>query len=248
MNQLLQPEAFTLRQYKHGAWRTISDVITTDVAVTVSWEGPGIVPGSCRILGWPERLEEAALGHVLLEQSGNEPWATTRTATVTWQNSTVGSQHLHVALSAPHAPQPQPAPPSWKAENLLAAMQAFISGPGLWNDTGCFHRAGIYCPQRETLLFRAEDIGRHNCIDRLAGWAALNGVGLEDKVLLLSSRITNSMCTKVLKAGFRFMVNRSAVTTGAVEQANAANATVAGFARHEEGRFTVFADKPGRIL
>jgi FdhD protein len=126
-------------------------------------------------------------------------------------------------------------------------MREFINARGMWDETGCFHRAGIFDPQKNTVLAKAEDIGRHNCLDRLAGYSVLHNVRLEDKVLLTTARITASMADKALRAGFRVLVSRSAVTTAAVAAAEAAGATLAGFARTNEDRFTVFSDSPGRM-
>lgn len=136
---------------------------------------------------------------------------------------------------------PLPSPPKcWQARAVLTAMDAFIEAEGLWDTTGCFHRAGVYNMQQGKLMKRAEDIGRHNCVDRLAGWSVLEGIPLSDKVLLISARMTSSLCAKAIRAGFPVIVSRSAVTTAAIAMAKEAHVTLLGFARTQEERFTVF--------
>ena len=96
-------------------------------------------------------------------------------------------------------------------------------------------------------------IGRHNCLDRLAGWACLNGIDPAETVLFVSARITSSLYAKARRAGFSFLISRSAVTSTPVEMARQQNrlhpahpVTVVGFCRPREERLTVFAGE-GRI-
>jgi len=125
-------------------------------------------------------------------------------------------------------------------------MAAFISSPGRWEGTGCFHRAALFDPGSRTFARRAEDIGRHNCLDRLAGYAAREDDSLARYALFVSARMTASLAAKAARAGFRMIVSRSAVTTAAIDAAQDAGVTLAGFAR--ENRFTVFADPAERII
>ena len=128
-------------------------------------------------------------------------------------------------------------------------METFLSLPGryprLWEETGCFHRAAAV--RANGLIQLAEDIGRHNCIDRLAGWAWRAGVAPEECLLLLSARITGSLYERAHLAGFRFLVSRAAVTTAATTRAERDGVTLIGFCRPRERRFTVFADSAERM-
>ena len=142
-------------------------------------------------------------------------------------------------------------------ESIVTHMDAFLTLEGtcplLWESTGCFHRAGMFDPKTGAFIRLAEDIGRHNCIDRLAGWACLNNIDPADTVLFLSARITASLYAKARRAGFSFLISRSAVTSTPVEMAREQNrkhpahpVTILGFCRPREQRFTVFAGE-GRI-
>lgn len=148
-----------------------------------------------------------------------------------------------------HAPQGSAAlfPGRLSAPELLETMRMFMGAQGLWDGTGCFHRAGVFSVAKGEVVRRAEDIGRHNCIDRLAGWAAREGVDLSSHVLLVSARVTASLFAKARRAGFVWVVSRSAVTTASVDMARAQGVTLVGFARDREERFTVFTDSAGRV-
>lgn len=231
--------------FRGDSWQRITDVVTCEETVNVFWEqesGQGC-RGATTLTAWPHEPELLALGHALLDgcpaSSGPR-----RSASVKRQED--GSFRVRIndndllALCSP--------PVRWEAPALLEAMDAFIRAEGMWDNTGCFHRAGVVCPATNRLLVRAEDIGRHNCVDRLAGWSAVNRIPLMDKALLVSARLTESLCSKALRAGFRLLVGRSAVTTAAVAAAEQAEATLIGFARTREQRFTVFTDPCRRVV
>lgn len=259
------PRQVSVRRYKDAAWGDMDDVLSREVPVRVEW-GPepggagesGITAGSTRLWAWPHGLADLVLGHVLLDRvhpavTGQEPgaWGMRHAGTVTDMSRGAGDgDSLAFAVSlraAPGAGVPQP-PAPMRAAVLLDAMRAFMGEEGLWDGTGCFHRAGVYDPVQGRLLRRAEDIGRHNCIDRLAGWAAREGVDLAPRLLLVSARVTASLFAKARRAGFSFVVSRSAVTTASVDMATEQGVTLVGFARDREERFTVFADAGGRVL
>lgn len=234
-------------RFINGQWQWISDPVTREEPFTVSWsddsggESP-VSAGSTLLWAWPHEPEMLALGHVLLDCAPSSQ-SLHREAQVEQKDES--SYHVRIGKKLPGVP---PVPPAaWDAEALFGAMHAFISAGGHWDDTGCFHRAGIFDPVAGELLFRAEDIGRHNCVDRLAGWSVLRQVPLSDKVLLVSARLTSSLCGKALRAGFRILVSRSAVTSAAIHMSREAGATLAGFARTTERRFTLFTDTAHRL-
>jgi FdhD protein len=118
--------------------------------------------------------------------------------------------------------------------------------PGHFNTTGCFHRAALYDPATRAFIHHTEDIGRHNCLDRLAGWAFDQRLTPSAFALFVTARATASLVTKAVHSGYGVMISRSAVTTGAVALARAAGMTLIGFSR--ENRFSVFTDPHARII
>ena len=135
-----------------------------------------------------------------------------------------------------------------RPQSLIELMERFLALAGPWDATGCFHRLALWRLDAPDQICRvAEDIGRHNCLDRLAGWLDREGLAPADFGLLLSARITASLYAKARRAGVAVLVSRAAVSSAAVDAAHADGVTLIGFCRPREGRLTVFADPARRL-
>jgi FdhD protein len=99
----------------------------------------------------------------------------------------------------------------------------------LHGKTGGIHIVALL--DRATVLMVSEDIGRHNALDRVIGYALRNNVDLSKTWVLVSGRISSEMVRKCLIAGIPIIVSRGATTTLAVETAEKTGLTVVGFAR-----------------
>lgn len=228
------PLPVAVRQFKNNTWHAQDDVISHEIPILMQCPGQN----AKKLWAWPDDLQELVLGHALLDMGWNGTAMSVETS-----DNRYFTLHSHGKETGNGSGDPG----TLHGIQVMKAMQDFMGDEGLWDGTGCFHRAGIFDAHNFTLLKRAEDIGRHNCVDRLAGWAHQQGIAPANHVLLISARITASLCAKILRAGFRFLISRSAVTTAAVEMAHEHEATLVGFARDREHRFSVFADPKQRI-
>lgn len=224
------------RRFKNGRARDIVDDVAQEIRILVHVAGVG----TRELFSSPLDPEGLALGHAALDMlpPGLMP-VVTRCADLSFDLEAVSDTRPAVGLALPGGVA---------APGLLALVTRFIAAPGLWDDTGCFHRAALFDPHQGEFVVRAEDIGRHNCLDRLAGWGVRQGTLLAGHMLFLSCRVTASMMAKALRAGIRFVVSRSAVTGAALDAAREAGVTLVGFARDAESRFTIFTDTAGRIV
>ncbi|MGW0478291.1 formate dehydrogenase accessory sulfurtransferase FdhD [Nonomuraea sp. NPDC003214] len=125
-------------------------------------------------------------------------------------------------------------------EVLYGLPGALRAGQGVFGKTGGLHAAGLFTAEGETVVVR-EDVGRHNAVDKLVGWAAMNGrLPLSGHVLMVSGRASYEIMQKALAAGLPAVCAVSAPSSLAVDLAREFGMTLVGFLRGE--RCNVYAD------
>ena len=220
------------RQFKDGAWRSFRDEAAPEIQVALIIEGSR----SKKLWAFPHGLSELALGHALLDLCPLDARP---------EVEEVSPQEFRVSFT-PGAPVPAtPWPGPLTSQDVLLGAARFMEMAGRWDATGCFHRAALYDPANKAFVHHVEDIGRHNCLDRMAGWAFAGKRPLGGQVLFVTARATASLVTKAIRSGYAVMISRSAVTTASVDLARKAGMTLVGFSR--ESRFSIFTDTHGRI-
>lgn len=113
--------------------------------------------------------------------------------------------------------------------DLLRIMEELARRAEQYRTHGGIHSAAV--GERGAILFYAEDLGRHNTIDRLAGEALLKGVGLAGKTLVTSGRISSEMVAKAAHLGIAVVASRTSPTDMAVRLAEERGMTVVGYLR-----------------
>jgi FdhD protein len=122
-------------------------------------------------------------------------------------------------------------------EAVLDLMERFLVQARLHEETGGTHAAAL-ARNGEILVVR-EDIGRHNTIDMLGGYALLQGEDCRDAVILRTGRVSSEIVHKIWRLGVPLVCSLSVPTTQAVEMARGAGMTLIGSVRR--GRMKIYS-------
>jgi FdhD protein len=112
---------------------------------------------------------------------------------------------------------------------LYALTHRINTTPSLYLEAGAIH--GCVLARREEPLVYMEDVGRHNAVDKIAGWMFKEKVPAEDKIFYTTGRLTSEMVIKTVRMGIPILISRSGFTAWGVELARKANLTLIGRAR-----------------
>jgi len=134
---------------------------------------------------------------------------------------------------APHVPDTLRL---WAAE-LVTHFAEMVSRQEMFRGAGGAHAAAAFSPE-EGMVAIAEDLGRHNALDKVVGKCCLLGYPTGGCGVLVSSRINLQMVQKAARAGFELLAGVSAPSSLAIQAAQDAGMTLCGFVR--EGRITTF--------
>jgi FdhD protein len=120
---------------------------------------------------------------------------------------------------------PAPLKTSW----LYRLTHAINTTPSLYLEAGAIH--GCALAQEDRPLVYMEDVGRHNAVDKIAGWMFRNAERGGDKIFYTTGRLTSEMVIKTVRMGIPILVSRSGFTAWGVELARQCGLTLIGRAK-----------------
>lgn len=124
-----------------------------------------------------------------------------------------------------------------RTSDLYALAAQINTTPSLYLSAGAIHGT-VLCQGNRPLVYM-EDVGRHNAVDKIAGWMLSEGVSAEDKILYTTGRLTSEMVIKCAQMGIPVLASRSGFTAWGVEIAQQVGLTLIGRMRGQ--RFVCLA-------
>jgi FdhD protein len=112
---------------------------------------------------------------------------------------------------------------------LYALTRKINTRPSLYLAAGAIH-GSVLCQEDRPLVY-IEDVGRHNAVDKIAGYMMLEGIAPDDKIFYTTGRLTSEMILKCVTMRIPILVSRSGFTAWGVELARQAGLTLIGRAR-----------------
>ena len=112
---------------------------------------------------------------------------------------------------------------------IYALSRKINQAPSLYLKAGAIHGC-VLCEKDRPLVYM-EDVGRHNAVDKIAGYMFLNGIPAADKIFYTTGRLTSEMVIKTVSMGLPVLISRSGFTAWGVELARKANLTLIGRAK-----------------
>ncbi len=122
---------------------------------------------------------------------------------------------------------------------ILALLKAINTTPSLYIKAGAIHGC-VLCQDDRPLVY-IEDVGRHNALDKIAGYMYLHDISGADKVMYTTGRMTSEMVIKTVQMGIPILISRSGATVWAIELAKQTGLTL--ISRAKGKRFLVLSGK-----
>jgi FdhD protein len=116
-----------------------------------------------------------------------------------------------------------------KTSWLYELTKAINTTPSLYLEAGAIHGC-VLCEEDKPLVYM-EDVGRHNAVDKIAGWMTLNDIPAHNKIFYTTGRLTSEMVIKTVMMDIPILISRSGFTAWGVELARQAGLTLIGRAR-----------------
>ncbi len=246
-------ERLRLRRFNGKHLRTAGAYVVREELLEVVADGRPVVTIACAGI----HLRELAVGFLkqegLIEAAGDIVKMTFRPGRVDIRTRGGKGRALPAAASrtiassgargsrtfqAPHGKKEMPrALLKLDPRAILDLMETLLAATVIHERTRGTHCSALAGPMG--ILVAREDIGRHNTIDMLCGWALLEGADLADKILLTTGRVSSEIVAKARRMGIAAIVSHSAATTRAVALAEETGITVIGYVRG--GTFIVYA-------
>lgn len=242
---------FAIERFERGVWSALNDVAVAERQISIRVNDQAFLS----TMATPERLDDLAVGLLfgesaierfdelasiaVDEEKGRVDVATKRAVSLpdaVVRTSGFGAGMASGGFLVRELPTLRDNPLRFRPEDVSAWMEAFDERSQLFRETGAVHSCCLVCGEER---FFAEDVGRHNALDKVIGSALRASAAFPCAVLLTTGRVSTEILRKTARAGVCALFSRSAPTDASIELARRLGVTLVGFARGN--RFNVYA-------
>ena len=131
-----------------------------------------------------------------------------------------------------------PAGPKFRPEAIGPLVDQLFESQSLYRETGGVHTSALSDGQE--ILVSAEDIGRHNTLDKISGLCVLRDVWPKTRILITTGRISSEMLQKAARLQAPILISRTSPSSLSIEMAERYGITLIGYARRQ--RFNVYSN------
>jgi FdhD protein len=129
--------------------------------------------------------------------------------------------------------------PRFETETIGNLVEMLFESQELYRETGGVHTSAL--SDGERIVFSAEDIGRHNTLDKIAGLCVMNSVFPQTRILISTGRISSEMLQKAARLNVPILISRTSPSSLSIEMAELYGITLIGYARRH--RFNVYTNR-----
>jgi len=122
-------------------------------------------------------------------------------------------------------------------EAIMNLVEMLFEAQSLYRETGGVHTSAL--SDGEKILLSAEDIGRHNTLDKIAGLCLMNNTWPETRILITTGRISSEMLQKAARLQSPILISRTSPSSLSIDMAERYGITLIGYARKH--RFNVYS-------
>jgi FdhD protein len=242
----VRPTTYT--SFNGSGPREITGSVVEEALACISVNGQELATFMCT----PENLEYLALGFLYNENiiqglADVRHWRVSknRTCVDVWLNKTDYEQPRRKIITAgcgggvtfddlSEVHEPLESDLTATPAQLAGLMRQLHLGAALYQEARGIHTAVL--ADHEHVLLQVEDVGRHNCIDKLQGAALIGNVATKDRILLSSGRISSEMINKARRLGTPIVCSRTSPTSLSLGLAEAWNMTIVAYLRQDRMR------------
>lgn len=132
--------------------------------------------------------------------------------------------------------------PNFRPDAIEHLVELLFESQSLYRETGGVHTSAL--SDGKSVLLVAEDIGRHNTLDKISGMCLMQDIRPETRILITTGRISSEMLQKAARLGAPILISRTSPSSLSIEMAERYGITLIGYARRN--RFNVYSN-PQRV-